>query len=124
MVVHPSSHGIPRVPRYSGYGCLTHVFTYGILTLYDRPSHALRLTLMIACAVRTPRAARNALRTSVEFRVLSLELRRVPRILTHNSTLNTHNSRYAFRAARGLASCAFARHYLRNLVLISFPPPT
>ena len=44
MVVHPSSHGVSRVPRYSGSSLPVSAFAYGILTLYDWLSHAIRLT--------------------------------------------------------------------------------
>ena len=43
MVVHPSSHGVSRVPRYSGYPLPVFSFAYGALTLCGRPSQALRL---------------------------------------------------------------------------------
>ena len=43
MVVHPASHGIPRAPWYSGSSPFASVFVYGILTLCDWPSHAIRL---------------------------------------------------------------------------------
>ena len=43
MVVHPSSHGVPRVPRYSGYSLSVSPFNYGALTLCGRPSHAVLL---------------------------------------------------------------------------------
>ena len=43
-MVPPSSHGIPRVPRYSGSPLLRFVFDYVALTLYGRPSHAVLLT--------------------------------------------------------------------------------
>ena len=43
MVVHPSSHGVPRVPWYSGYSLSVFSFTYGALTRYGRPSHAVLL---------------------------------------------------------------------------------
>ena len=43
MVVHPFSHGVPRVPRYSGYWLSVFSFKYGALTLYGRPSHAVLL---------------------------------------------------------------------------------
>ena len=43
MVVHPVSHGISRVPRYSGYRLSVFSFGYGALTLYSRPSHAVLL---------------------------------------------------------------------------------
>ena len=54
MVVHPSSHGVSRVPRYSGYSLSASVFAYGALTLCDRPSHAVRLTFASVMQVRTP----------------------------------------------------------------------
>ena len=44
MVVHPFSHRVPRVPRYSGYSLSVSLFTYGALTLFGRPSHAVLLT--------------------------------------------------------------------------------
>ena len=43
MVVHPFSHGVPRVPRYSGYSLSVSPFKYGALTLSSRPSHAVLL---------------------------------------------------------------------------------
>ena len=53
-MVPPSSHGIPRAPRYSGYCLLTHLFAYGTLTPYGLPSHAVLLKLVMRYAVRTP----------------------------------------------------------------------
>ena len=44
MVVHPSSHGVSRVPRYSGYSLSVSLFKYGALTLCGRPSHAVLLS--------------------------------------------------------------------------------
>ena len=44
MVVHPFSHRVPRVPRYSGYSLSVSLFTYGALTLCGRPSHAVLLS--------------------------------------------------------------------------------
>ena len=43
MVVHPVSHGVPRVPRYSGSRLSVFIFGYGALTLCGRPSHAVLL---------------------------------------------------------------------------------
>ena len=43
MVVHPVSHGISRVPRYSGSRLPVFSFGYGALTLYSQPSHAVLL---------------------------------------------------------------------------------
>ena len=43
MVVHPSSHRVSRVRRYSGYPLPVFSFAYGALTLCGRPSQALRL---------------------------------------------------------------------------------
>ena len=43
MVVHPSSHGVSRVPRYSGSRLSAPAFGYGALTLFSRPSHAVLL---------------------------------------------------------------------------------
>ena len=38
------SHGIPRVPRYSGTCPASQEhFAYGVVTLYDRPFQAVRL---------------------------------------------------------------------------------
>ena len=44
MVVHPSSHRVSRVRRYSGSPLPASVFVYGTLTLCGRLSHAVRLT--------------------------------------------------------------------------------
>ena len=43
MVVHPVSHGVSRVPRYSGSRLPAPSFGYGALTRYGRPSHAVLL---------------------------------------------------------------------------------
>ena len=43
MVVHPVSHGVSRVPRYSGSRLPVFSFGYGALTHYGRPSHAVLL---------------------------------------------------------------------------------
>ena len=43
MVVHPSSHGVSRVPRYSGYSLSVFSFAYGTLTLCGRLSHTVQL---------------------------------------------------------------------------------
>ena len=43
MVVHPRSHRVSRVRRYSGYSLSVFSFTYGTLTLCGRPSHAVLL---------------------------------------------------------------------------------
>ena len=43
MVVHPSSHRVSRVRRYSGYPLSVFSFVYGTLTLCGRLSHAIRL---------------------------------------------------------------------------------
>ena len=43
MVVHPYSHRVSRVRRYSGYSLPVFSFAYGTLTLYGRPSQTLQL---------------------------------------------------------------------------------
>ena len=45
-MVPPYSHRVSRVRRYSGYCSPTWSFVYGILTLFDVPSHVLRLDLI------------------------------------------------------------------------------
>ena len=54
-MVPPYSHGIPRVPRYSGYHAPTLVFEYWTITIYGLPSHAVPLTLVVLKVVLTPR---------------------------------------------------------------------
>ena len=54
-MVPPASHGVSRVPRYSGYSLLSSVFAYRILTFFDAPSHALRLTYFRITLSATPR---------------------------------------------------------------------
>ena len=71
----PASHGVSRVPRYSGFCQPSLSFAYTTLTLFGLPSHAVQLDFNVPFAVRNP----------------------------------------AHIAACGLASSAFARHYLRNL---------
>ena len=53
-MVPPTSHGIPRVPRYSGYSQITILFKYVALTLSGRPSHAVLLEMTLHIAVRNP----------------------------------------------------------------------
>ena len=53
-MVPPSSHGISRAPRYFGYCSSTFVFTYRILTFFDQPFHAVRLTIIVLNAVLNP----------------------------------------------------------------------
>ena len=55
-MVPPSSHGIPRVPRYSVYHAPTLTFKYGTLTLFGLPSHAVLLVFVVFKVVRTPKA--------------------------------------------------------------------
>ena len=43
MVVHPVSHGVSHVPRYSGSRLPVFSFEYGALTLCGRPSHVVLL---------------------------------------------------------------------------------
>ena len=44
MVVHPSSHRVSRVRRYSGYQLSVFLFGYGTLTLCGWLSHAIQLS--------------------------------------------------------------------------------
>ena len=53
-MVPPTSHGIPRVPRYSGSGYVHIPFDYVALTLSDGPSQTLRLTKLTDIAVHNP----------------------------------------------------------------------
>ena len=53
-MVPPSSHGIPRVPQYSGYSRLNSDFRYMTFTFYGAPSHALLLSYSMRYAVQTP----------------------------------------------------------------------
>ena len=53
-MVPPSSDQVSRVWPYSGTRAALAVFAYGILTLSDVPSHALRLTAKVLKAVHTP----------------------------------------------------------------------
>ena len=43
MVVHPRSHRVSRVRRYSGYSLSVFSFAYGTLTLCGRLSHTVQL---------------------------------------------------------------------------------
>ena len=51
----PASHGIPRVPRYSGSGCSASTFDYVALTLFDRPSQTVRLAFTSRLPSATPK---------------------------------------------------------------------
>ena len=53
-MVPPYSDQVSRVWPYSGSCAALSVFTYVVLTLSDRPSHAVRLTDRVLKAVRTP----------------------------------------------------------------------
>ena len=53
-MVPPSSDQVSRVWPYSGTRAALVVFTYGILTLFGWPSHAIRLTAKVLKAVHTP----------------------------------------------------------------------
>ena len=53
-MVPPYSHGIPRVPRYSGYSPLDSDFAYVTFTLFGMPSHTFLLSYPMRYAVRTP----------------------------------------------------------------------
>ena len=53
-MVPPTSHGIPRAPRYSGSRRLRTDAAYVTLTLFRWPSHAILLSLNLHVAVRTP----------------------------------------------------------------------
>ena len=55
MVVHPVSHGVPRVPRYSGYSLSVSAFKYRALTFCGRPSHAVLLASSDRDASPNPR---------------------------------------------------------------------
>ena len=57
-MVPPSSDQVSRVWPYSGICAALSVFTYVVLTLSDRPSHAVRLTTQVLNAVRTPEVFR------------------------------------------------------------------
>ena len=54
-MVPPTSHGIARVPRYSGSCSLSLLFTYTTLTFFGGPSHALRLKINNAKCSPQPR---------------------------------------------------------------------
>ena len=57
-MVPPYSDQVSRVWPYSGTCSALVVFTYVVLTLSDRPSHAVRLTDRVLKAVRTPEVFR------------------------------------------------------------------
>ena len=57
-MVPPSSDQVSRVWPYSGNRSALVAFTYVVLTLSDRPSHAVRLTTQVLNAVRTPEVFR------------------------------------------------------------------
>ena len=44
-MVPPVSHGVSRVPRYSGYSLLVPLFVYWALTIYGRPSQTFLLEM-------------------------------------------------------------------------------
>ncbi len=54
-MVPPTSHGIPRAPRYSGSRRLRIDAAYVTLTLSGGLSHTLRLPILMLYAVLTPK---------------------------------------------------------------------
>ena len=58
MVVHPSSHRVSRVRRYSGYLLSVFSFVYGTLTLSGRFSHTVQLDTSDHDASPNPRDQR------------------------------------------------------------------
>ena len=54
-MVPPYSYRVSRVRRYSGSSWLLQIFVYETVTLCGAPSHALRLTIRMPYAVRTPK---------------------------------------------------------------------
>ena len=50
----PYSHGIPRVPQYSGYSRLDSDFRYMTFTFYGQLSQTVFLSYSMRYAVRTP----------------------------------------------------------------------
>ena len=53
-MVPPASHGVSRVPRYSGSSSILSAFGYEALTLYRRPSHAVLLAYRLLSLSTTP----------------------------------------------------------------------
>ena len=53
-MVPPSSHGVSRVPRYSGYSQLLSSFAYVTLTLFGMLSHTFQLDYTILFTVQNP----------------------------------------------------------------------
>ena len=53
-MVPPASHGVSRVPRYSGSSAILSAFAYEALTLYRRPSHAVLLAYRLLSLSTTP----------------------------------------------------------------------
>lgn len=99
-MVPPSSHGISRVPQYSGYSLPALHFAYVILTLSDWPSHAILLCSAIHSTVRTPsvlllsvwplpRSLATTSGISVDFSsspYLDVSVQAVPRVRLFDST--------------------------------------
>ncbi len=57
-MVPPASHGVSRVPRYSGYSSILSAFGYEALTLFRRPSHAVLLAYRLLSPSTTPEILR------------------------------------------------------------------
>ena len=55
-MVPPSSHGVSRVPRYSGYNSLILTFAYMTLTFFGMSSHTFRLAIIILTVVQNPKS--------------------------------------------------------------------
>lgn len=99
-MVPPSSDQVSRVWPYSGICAALSVFTYVVLTLSDRPSHAVRLTDRVLKAVRTPevfllpvcplpRSLATTSGISVDFSsspYLDVSVQAVPRVRLFDST--------------------------------------
>ena len=59
-MVPPASHGVSRVPRYSGSSAILSAFAYEALTLYRRPSHAVLLAYRLLSLSTTPSILRHS----------------------------------------------------------------
>ena len=107
----PSSHGITRVPRYSGYSRLNSDVAYVTFTLFGMPSHTFLLSYSMRYAVRTPKellplvwplsiSLATTLEISVDFfssPYLDVSVQAVP--LIHLCIQCMMNGRYTIRIA-------------------------
>ena len=89
-MVPPASHGVSRVPRYSGSSAILSAFAYEALTLYRRPSHAVLLAYRPVCPLPRSLATTSGISVDVSSSpYLDVSVQAVPFLRLFDSTQDT-----------------------------------